>query len=823
MVGGITINHMAVIFTPSGPMSVRPQETLPKPFRPKPSRGGGGVQSTPERAPPSEAPKAQDLTPKETQVFVREQFKRVKEAKLKGVLSARREKEEVTSIPIEPDRVSVIPEQSRIVGPKPLQTQPGGQPIKVAKLSVFQATGQGIKRAAGLFGFGERPDSLKEVIQPFAATTTPKFQQETFVSPEGEVVDSSKFTKGQKEKLEDFGFERTTFGKVQEGRETKREQEFAMERGKSQKEIDVVFGDLQREVSAGKLSVTEAETIGRKRIKEEEVELKGKAETIFKKTPDIPGVHGPRTSRVGEFLETAALFHPVSSAISLGVQSKDAPLKDIDITKPLPTYLDTKTTPIVSFKPFSITNTGIVISSLGVVGGMVGRGNPFGRGGLRQIEKDIAFVKVEQLGKQPVSFASKIKLGEEGQATLTGFRELRGLREDIKLEGRVTKTKEGDFFIPSGVGTSKVTGQLDYNLLGGAKATQLAGVSKFRFGAKGTIIKQQGPISFTLGKTVTIPEYSTSALFQSPTTTKEFFKTIKSMGKQFGQNTQFGGRTTVSLDVGASAKIQPKFFGEDTYLGITQKGDVGFTKIIKPSTKETVQGFRGRGLQTPFEKTFGPPSPTQQLAPPKQLPFLPQPKIPTLKSTSRPSGFNIPKMVGGLGLVTLPGTTTAQMGGVRTASLAPTRLTAPKEDLRIGDLVLTGQFQQLGLVEDQVTSPRGRVSSKAILGQATAQRQGLKTKQIQSQILPPIKPATPRISIQPFAPRGFFPPIGFIPGFSIPKSKKSQRKGKRELFYQPGLASIALGIFASKKPLGSITGIVTRPLIKKKKKKRRKK
>lgn len=135
-------------------------------------------------------------------------------------------------------------------------------------------------------------------------------------------------------------------------------------------------------------------------------------------------------------------------------------------------------------------------------------------------------------------------------------------------------------------------------------------------------------------------------------------------------------------------------------------------------------------------------------------------------------------------------------------------------------------FVKLGTVFSPVviSGSRDAVKMGILSTQAPALRsvQKLETKQRQQLFYDIPKPLrftpTPRITT-PRTPFRIFPPLGFLPGFSLPKSFRTERRGKRKLFYQPSLAAIALGITSPKIPSLYWTGIQTRPRIVKKKRK----
>jgi len=404
---------------------------------------------------------------------------------------------------------------------------------------------------ASRFGIGERKP-FGTILDPWSKTVKPVAGREAFVSPIGEVIDTSKLSGRQKDILVGKGFKKTTYGQAAFEIETPIRTKF-----EKQLETGVKMEDIQPQFKA---EVTKA----------------------FKKS-GIPKDLGRRRAPIQEVVSLAGLF-PVVAPITLALETQKAPRVITD-------------SGTIGIKPTLGMGIAAGAIGLGVVGGISSK--------LRPIEESMAYESVGALSKQPISYGSIIK-GD--RISLSGTRSYGKVTEEIDIAGKLIKTKDGTKFLPTGRGSSIITGELDYNLLSSTgKGTKIVAGAEFDVGAKAFEIGSKGQVSTILTKTGTIPRVQTGALFEMPSTMKEAGKTGQSLSKQLVKNVELGGTTTVSLDTSIQAGI-----GRDVYLSVTPKQgggvkSLGLTKILPKTKPISMGGLRGGITKTPLSKTFSAP------------------------------------------------------------------------------------------------------------------------------------------------------------------------------------------------------------------------
>jgi len=151
---------------------------------------------------------------------------------------------------------------------------------------------------------------LKDITKPWDLTTDPKYTKTAYIEP----------IFGTSPSLDSKGFKEVTYLDIQRKKDIKKipliqkERKEAKERLKKGEEYELVNKEFQEKVLE-----------------------------IEKKHPDVPGLY-ERKSKINEYIKASADIFPLTASISLAVQSQNAPLKPINIEKPIPRYLSSKTT-----------------------------------------------------------------------------------------------------------------------------------------------------------------------------------------------------------------------------------------------------------------------------------------------------------------------------------------------------------------------------------------------------------------------------------------------------------------------------------------------
>jgi len=293
----------------------------------------------------------------------------------------------------------------------------------------------------------------------------------------------------------------------------------------------------------------------------------------------------------------------------------------------------------------------------------------------RQLEKAIVRGELESLGRQPLKYGQLFfDRGKVGMAYLKGTREVGKLKQQVLVSGKVVKVGKRTVFMPLGEAEAVTTGELGWNILGGLKPTKMLASQRFFVTAQAKEIPIAKGVSIGISRGVTTPIAETSIFFKLPKMVKpkptyydifgkevgkkvaleEAEKVGKVIGKEWYKGKVIGGEKILSYDVFGSVKV-----GKDLYFGAVPKYDKGYlsyglTKVIKV-TKPEVKAIRGgigkRSSKQYLEELY---APQVQIPKPTFRPRRPILKTDLIKPEIQEEIRELPYMVGGMGLKTLP-------------------------------------------------------------------------------------------------------------------------------------------------------------------------
>ena len=381
------------------------------------------------------------------------------------------------------------------------------------------------------------------------------------------------------------------------------------------------FQMFQAKVDEGELSQLEAQkgldlalgTFASAKELEYQTEFKERAGAVAEKYPSMTGLGETRPSffeagGTGEAILTVAL-PPVEGVILMGRGAKKE--EKTQIVEYLPSG-----DPFLPLYPkYTVSKETMIGSLLLVSSPLMPIGKALTFGGMKSISMGVASAEILGVSKSPVKFGQVVFEGEKGGLILLkGSSRRGGLIQEIDLVGSFQKVGKQTFVMPKGVADVRIAGKLSENILGGKEATQILGVSRFDFGAKGTTLLGGEKLSLGLGKSVFEPKISSFGFFKAPSTLREADFMGKRLGEQFYKNIRLGGTKEVGFDLPVSIKMQ-----KDLFFGFTPRpsrkfADVGLTKVFKITPKRGDLISIPSGAKTPFAKTFQQPL-QQQVSP----------------------------------------------------------------------------------------------------------------------------------------------------------------------------------------------------------------
>lgn len=266
------------------------------------------------------------------------------------------------------------------------------------------------------------------------------------------------------------------------------------------------------------------------------------------------------------------------------------------------------------------------------------------------------------LGQSPIEDLTIIERGVGGvqdKVTVQGFQRFENYERQIALTGKLKKLDSGLEFLPEGQGAYTTTGISKYkNIFGinkpyiftetGTFSSSSTGASKLlgsaEFGRLGEL-----QVSRDIGISINNPRASTYGIFQIPRTTREAVISGNQLAEQLKGNILRGGDKTVSID---ESLIFSK--GRNAYA-ISKTGK----SIIIDKAPPEAQGYftfsaNSEFKRTPLEKTFGEQPLIIKEVVKKTSPIKIVSPETRIIQIQKPEGFNIPYMVGGLGLKEIP-------------------------------------------------------------------------------------------------------------------------------------------------------------------------
>ena len=267
-----------------------------------------------------------------------------------------------------------------------------------------------------------------------------------------------------------------------------------------------------------------------------------------------------------------------------------------------------------------------------------------------------------RLSESPIRYLEVIDKGKR-QVKLRGLQEYKGLRREIKVEGKLRKTEKGFELIPEARGYAITTGEVK-GLIG---KKQYFGFDVFATGTKGTAIPYRtiGDIRWykTLGVSTYEPVGSTYALFKKGAR----FKDIE---KQLQKQVRLRGDVTKEIYTGDTFGLK-----ENLFLGVKKDKEIGLTFVKKAKEVKDVKIIRTtKGKGTPFAQTFAEEYAPQIIKPEiiekglaKQIIKPPKPTPPPIIIVQE----GLPSMVGGTGLKTIPKPSYATLGVYEEQILLP--------------------------------------------------------------------------------------------------------------------------------------------------------
>ena len=454
--------------------------------------------------------------------------------------------------------------------------------------------------------------------------------------------------------------------------------------------------------------------------------------TKIASVPSVPGYYADPDLRtptakavdigkgIGEF---GLSLTPPGAAIELAKSSQKDPLvyQDGSITSPL------------------TGRTALAGAGVALVGGGTALGS------YRAIEKGLVADELFSLSKAPSQFISTVDQ-TTGKVSTKAFQEFGALTRETTFTGKLSKTESGKLFIPEGTGTSRISGDLPWNIRGGVKPSKYIGIQEFSFGSTGTGIKAgtRGEVDIysTIGKSSITPIAETSAIYKIPSTSKGATREGKLIGGQLSK-VSFGGDTIKSFETGALFRTKGFDFGAtERSKGIIFKVD---------SAPKNTFGFKtGTGKKTPFmieapsqptksivdikptgKTSTGFSTPTASIKP--STTYSPISKVETLTQFKAPKiklgGKSLRGFKAGLGVQSITGIDT----GIK--QFQPTRSTITP---RLKPFEVPGLKEGFSaeLKTDQLTSPSFNIPSTGTSSFGGFTGVGLPTVPI----IPPIKP-----------------------------------------------------------------------------------
>jgi hypothetical protein len=704
---------------------------------------------------------------------------------------------------------------------------------RFVRLGFGQAIARTTRNILGQFRSpGKERVPFTEIISPFDLTVTPKAVQEAVVLPSGKIISAEKFSGFQKSQLEKAGFELQTFGEIQKGIETGRQQQVLEFRGFEEEQLSKQFSGLQSQVDIGGLTLKEARGKGTALTQEAQERFATKQEDIFKATPDVKGIREPRRSPVRTLVElgvfaTAGTPLGIALPVAAAASSQQDPLK-IDIGQV--TSGRTSIGGAITQRPSLRT-----ASFLG--------GTLFGGG-----------LALREAGRAATQVRVTSALQAIEQRPITQFALQRQIGKDI-VEVGVFKGV-GDTSIGTGQivsvgrqvkGGTRFAGRVDTTVITKEffSGRPIILTEQRAFAGRGVSLPKVGEITPSIGEVTSVPISRGAIIGGRKTNLAQFeiFTKPQQLQKEF-----FGGISVKQGDLTLGQFGRIKSANVKTFVGRGFRGTGGLeinfpvetraiTRAISPKAPRRVSGLTG-GRLTPFSATFKPvvkgfggPSLSQAL--PKLAGFTtPKP------TTSVRSLLGIPRAVGGEGL------TQQQLisgrGGF--VPLGTGRAGLELKDISIGKL---SPLSLTGLKERDISRERfGTGVAQTpfqVSAQKPAQLQKLGLRQVQQQRLVEelVQPA--RVQRGPRFDFGFgfglagFPVLPFIPSLGrSPTGRRVKKRRKVRVPIRPSFTGIVLDIQPPARPIkfagidlgiapGQIRGLETGFDVPKRKKKKKKK
>lgn len=689
----------------------------------------------------------------------------------------------------------------QLQGGQPSQIQPLTESPTTATLSFPQAAKASATRfVQRLVPGGERP-GFSDILTPFDRAVTPKREREVLIIG-GQQFDTERLTERQKRLAQESGAELTTFGDIQKGIETGRQEDIA-----SQRE------DFQRRIDTGDISLEDAEK-----------QFTQTQKDIFTATPDVPGVRARPVSPFRQVIDLATISTPVTSAIGAQVSAKDDPL-----------VVDVGAIERGASIEASLTQRPSLRTATFVGGTVLGGGEALLKSG-----RDVQAVRVAEAQRRAGFSQTGFRIpGDKGFVDIssgvgrfdgvTAFQ--RTVSESRLVDGRLIQTGGKTEFIS--IGRTEFAGKPFVE--GGSRA----------FAVQTEILPSTtGKISTGLSKVVSTPTTEFSAVLQRRGlvgSARAFREApIKSQdvigfgAKRGDEIASVGGEVTgLSADVLRGGGFK---FTEGVSLSGRLEGS-SVLKILRPAKDSGVSSIVGGGTKTPFSTTFAevqaPQVSTRVFSPPA----IKAPKISPVTTRQEPLGFGLPRSVGGTGLTD---TQLAQATNLQ----APGLVGRPRLDFEISrgpvqQAPLSSQnFLSLGIIQTQPPRQRDRLVGREILQPKQAPglvqvpkiKTGLRTRQVQK-LDQPVLFATPTSRV-PFTAISSFrlPATGFaFPSLLGDGTAKSRRtRGRRaRVPIRPSFTGIVLEIETAATPSptfgvlpSQIRGLATGFKVPKKKKKK---
>lgn len=403
--------------------------------------------------------------------------------------------------------------------------------------------------------------------------------------------------------------------------------------GKYNKQYTETYEMINKKVSEGKINVEEANKLLESKSQDININLNKELEKI--KTPQRY-ITEPTNINIKELattgVEMASLLNPATASLMGAYKFSKLPTTDEY------TYYNPKTGKTETVYPTekaSFMEKAEATSFL-VLGGLSAGAKT------RKLAKEIVEEELSLASKQPIGFKEIQAIGREGEATkvvMKGGSTFRGLKTNIEVTGKVYPLpgdKTGKAFImPSGTGEARISGETSFTLFGKGQPTYIAGIQEFEVGAKGVtfnigkgelsgitdlglgiskVSSIKGRAFGTIGTGTSIPTEGTSIIytteevspylnFPSPNikylSERQIKKQSKELAEGFVKGYQTGGEITKELTTAKSMQLK-----KDLFFTVTEKGDIGLTKVIYPKAETEINIFRGGGTKTPLSKTF---------------------------------------------------------------------------------------------------------------------------------------------------------------------------------------------------------------------------